>query len=76
MLFFFANFSFYSGDIMEFPWRKGSEASVNIFWGEEGVDVGDGKSMWSLLVTSFHHCWNYLARTLILADFCSAELRA
>lgn len=71
---FFCHFSFSSGAIMEFPWRKGSKASENVF-GEEAVDAGDGKLMWSLRVASFHHFWNYLARTLILADFCSAELR-
>lgn len=63
--FFFANFSFSSRAIMEFSWGKGSKASENIF-GEEAVDAGDGKLMWSLRVASFHHCWNYLARTLIL----------
>ena len=72
--FFFAQLLFSFEAIMEFPWRKGSKASENIF-GEEAVDAGDGKLMWSLRVASFHHFWNYLARTLILADFCSAEPR-
>lgn len=34
--FFFANFSFSSRAIMEFPSRKGCEASEDIFWGRRG----------------------------------------